>query len=240
MRFNILFLCALLKLVYGFHTVKTFDFLKKKFIYPEITNILTSELDNKPIILNGVNTILKRDLCIFISRENNFKFKEYSFDEFIINLPYKDYTQTLFFVNDFLVGNGRILNHYEQEKILNIPHTNNVIILQTNNIERIPIKDNEIIRNFKILEFPKLFKKDLIKYINDTITINYYDNDMYLLNWYSYDIEKLDFEDINILLFEINNMFLSGKNIKEVTTNIAILVESFNNMNLFRSKNMLW
>ena len=195
----------LLSKIYGYN-IQNINFLKKYDIKNELSNLLYKN-DLKTIILNGEKTPLKKEYCRLFCQINNFKFKRFSYDRFIHELPFNKYEKTLLYIDDFLVGNGRILNHYEENILKNIPKTSNLIIFESENIETIPLKDLNLIRYFKILQFPKIIKKDIIIYINDMILFHEYNSEMYMLNWSEYiDIEKLSLEKINILLFEINEM----------------------------------
>lgn len=182
------------------------NFLKNKHIYTELTNLLKSEYKN-PIILDGDVSPFKRDLCELICKINSINFKEYTFKEFIEKLPYLIYKDTVFYVNDFLIKNGRVLTFYEENKLFELRKNSNFIIFQADNINNIPIKDNNIVKIFPVIKFPKLDKKDIIRYIYDTIENNKYDDNLIYINWMNYDIDKLNFEKINILLFEANIMY---------------------------------
>lgn len=194
------------------YNLENINFLKRYDIRNELSNLLYKN-DLKTVILNGEKTTLKKEYCRLFCQINNFRFKRFSYDKFIHKLPFNKYEKTLLYIDDFLVGNGRILNHYEENILKNIPKTSNLIIFESDNIDTIPLKDLNLIRYFKILEFPKITKRDIIIYINDMIMFYEYNSEMYMLNWSEYiDIEKLSLEKINILLFEINEMMT--KNIK--------------------------
>lgn len=191
--------------IYGYN-LQNINFLKKYDIKNELSNLLYKN-DLKTVILNGEKTPLKKEYCKLFCQINNFRFKKFSYDKFMQELPFNKYEETVLYIDDFLVGNGRVLNHYEENILKNIPKTSNLIILESDNIETIPLKDLNLIRSFKILEFPKITKKDIINYVNDMILFHEYNSEMYMLNWSEYfDIEKLSLEKINILLFEINEM----------------------------------
>jgi hypothetical protein len=228
MLLNIFFLILNITFIYSYDALYTGSFLKKYKIYSEINNLLKTN-NNTPLILNGEKNLLKRDFCKYMCTINNFNFKEYTFNNFILNSPYLSEESTLLYVNDFMVGNGRILNHFEEDKILNLPHTNNIIILQSDNIENIPFKDNNIIKRYNILEFPKITKKDVVHYIHDMIHLCNYNNDMYILNWNSYDIENFNFEYLNMLLFQINFMLDHNTGIKEIHKNMNFIIQEFKN-----------
>ena len=212
----------LLSKLYGYN-LQNINFLKKYDIKNELANLLYKN-DLKAVILNGEKTTLKKEYCRLFCQINNFRFKKFSYDRFINELPFNKYEKTLLYIDDFLVGNGRILNHYEENILMNIPKTSNLIIFESENIETIPLKDLKLIRYFKILEFPKIIKKDIITYINDMILFHEYNSEMYMLNWSEYiNIEKLSLEKINILLFEINEMM-------SVNIKFRIIHNQINNM----------
>ena len=205
---------------YGYKQI----FLKKTEIYSSITKLIELK-NNDLIILDGEKTKIKRDYCKMICDLNNFNFKEYTFEDFILNLPYNLHDKTMIYVNNFLIENGRILNNYEENKLLNIPITNNIIILEAENLQNISLKDNNLIRKFKILNFPKITKKDIRCYIYDIITEYNYDDNLYLLNWTEYnDINKLNFEQIHILLFEINDLIIENPKINLLHSKINNII----------------
>lgn len=180
------------------------NFFKKYLINNELNPLINKD-NTKSIILNGDQTSFKKDYCKIICDFNNLNFKEFTFNHFIEGLPYNLYNNTLLYINDFLINNGRILNSYEESILLNIPKTSNLIILEAENIEIIPYKDIHLINKFKVLHFPKISKKEIINYIYDNIIDNNYSESIYFLNWARYkDIEKLSLEKINQLLFDLN------------------------------------
>jgi hypothetical protein len=203
------------------------SFLKKSPIYHEINDLLISDI-KVPFILNGDTNQLKKNLCYFIAQNNNINFKEYTFDKFMLNLPYSYKDNSLIYINDFLVKNGRVLNSYEEEVLLYLSKSSNLVIFESDNIETISIKDIDIIRKFKILQFPKIDKKKIIQHIYDIINTYNYNSDLYLFNWHSYNIEKLTFENINILLFEINNMVNESQNFNFIHASIPDMINSLN------------
>jgi hypothetical protein len=137
------------------------------------------------------------------------------------------YEKTLLYVSDFLVDNGRILKYNEELELLNIPKTSNLVILQSDNIETIPLKDTKLIKKFRILEFPKISRRDILHYIYDMIDYNNYAQDLYILNWNNYkNIENLDFEKLNILLYEIDAMIRDKIDLKIIHQNIDYMINS--------------
>ena len=105
-------------------------FLKKSPIYHEINNLLSS--DNKsPFILNGDHNKLKKNLCYIIAQNNNINFKEYTFDKFMLKLPFTSSDNSLIYINDFLVKDGRVLNFYEQDLLLYLSESSKLIIFES-------------------------------------------------------------------------------------------------------------
>ena len=217
----------LINYIYDIKSIKqkTFNFLKKNNIYTELNNLFI-EKEDKNIILDGENFFLKKYLCKELCKINKHKFLEYSFNQFICESPHINNDNSLIYINDFMIKNGRIFNHYEEDRLLNMRKSNNVIIFQSDNIEQIPFKDNRIIKRFKKLQFPNLEKKDLIHYIYDIVEKYNYDDNLYLLNWSQYNIDKLNIEHINMLIFEINNMFYEGKSFNYIHNNLDIIINS--------------
>jgi hypothetical protein len=226
MLLKLLFLCFNFYLVNSYNKISNGSFLKKYNIYSDINKLLKKEYNN-PLILNGDKTLLKRDFCKYMCIMNDFNFKEYNFDNFILDSPYLSEYNTLLYVNDFMIGNGRIFNHYEEEKILHLPQTSNVIILQSDNIENIPFKDNNIVKRYNVLQFPKITKKDIVNYIYEIIEAYNYDTNMYILNWSEYNLEKIELEYLNMLLFEINNMFNNNIQFSTIHKNMNFFIEEF-------------
>jgi len=197
-------------------------FLKNKSVYNIFNDFLKLDL-KEPIIFDSIKSPLKKDFCKIVSELNDIQFKEYTFDCFIMELPYVNNKNSILYVNDFLIGHGRILNHYEENILLNLGKNSNLIVFQSDDIKSISFKDTNIIRHFPIINFPEINKKEIIQYIYDIITINKYNNDLYNLNWIKYDIEKLDLEKLNILLYELNiskNNLDSNNNINKMIDNL--------------------
>jgi len=199
-------------------------FIQNKNIYSDLNDIVKHNMKN-PVILNGVKTPFKMDLCKIISEQNNVKFKEYTFDTFITELPHVNNKNSLLYINDFLIKHGRILNHYEENILFNLHQNSNLIVFNTENLNTVPFKDINIIRYFKIYEFPEIDKREIIQYCYDNITVNNYDSELYNLDWITFNIEKLDFEKINILMYLMNNMFKKKKNINVLNENVNNMID---------------
>lgn len=208
--------------------VRNIKFLKENRITKEISELMYLQY-NKAVILNGDKTLLKRDYCKLLCDMNNFNFVEYNFREFLDETPYNDNHRTMFYINDFLIDNGRIINFEDENKLLNIPETSNLLILQSDNLEKIPIKDINLIRKFKILEFPKVEKKEIVNYIYSIIDYYNYSEDLYIINWNKHkNLEDLNLEKLNILLFEIDSMIKEKVDIVIINNSIDYLINSLN------------
>jgi hypothetical protein len=198
-----------LSLYKDIHYFDKLDFFNNLKIY----NNLKSK---QPIILNGIKTSLKKNFCNIFCDINDIEFKPYSFDNFILKKPHLKYDNTMIYVKDYLIGNGRILNEYEKEAMNSISNSSNMVILETDNIDTIPFKDFYLNKRFSIIYFPKISKKDYIRYIYDIIIYYKYNDDLLLLNWDNYNIQSLDYEKINMLLFELNSMLNDNLTIKDL------------------------
>ena len=165
-------------------------------------------------------------MCVSYCMTNDIQFREYTFKRFIQKVPHLKYENTLIYVKDFLIGNGRVFNTYEENLLLYLKKTTNLIIFESENIKDIPIKNTKIINNFKILNFPILYKLDIIHYIYDVIFLHKYNDDLFLLNWNIYNVEKLNFEKINILLFELNDMLENNIEFNKIHNRVNNMIES--------------
>ena len=226
---SIIFLYLYLICIESLMVDKYPKFMKNKSIYTFFNDLIKKDMKD-PIIFNGKKSPLKMDFCKLVSELNNIQFKEYRFDSFMTELPYVNNKNSLLYINDFLVKHGRILNHYEVNILLNLNKNSNLIVLNTDDINTIPFKDSNIIRHFEIIQFPEINKREIIQFIYDTITINNYDTDLYNLNWINYNIEKLDFEKINILVFELDNLYKKNKDFKLLNDNVNNIIDSLDSL----------
>lgn len=219
------FICCLM--IQTTHSlVNHISFLKNKSIYSELSKRLSVEI-KEPIILNSNKTNQKQQFCNLIASLNGIHFKEYTFNDFVQKLPHNKYMKSLIYINDFLVGNGRILNNYEEEILKYLHLTSNLIVLNTENLDTVPFKDLDIIRRFPIVQYPVLEKKDVVHYMYNITRFNNYNDKLYLINWKKYNIEILNFENLNILLNEINNMLENGDNLSDIEYNINNMINVF-------------
>jgi hypothetical protein len=201
------------------------NFFKKKTIHSEFNDLLKKNL-KEPIILNSIKSPLSKDFCKIISELNNIPFKEYTFDYFMKHFPHINNDNSLLYINDFLIGYGRILNKYEEDILSNLCKNTNLLVFHADNIKEISFKDNNIIRYFQIIDFSDIKKKEIVQFILDTIQIKKYNDDLFYLNWIKYDIEKLDFEKINMLLHDLNELYFT-LHFKYSDYNINLMINSY-------------
>jgi hypothetical protein len=214
---------------YDFLTINKYNNFIKKDIYSKLFDIFKKDFKT-PIILDGCKTHLKKDFCKIFCEINNISFKEYTFNSFLLTKPHLLYEYNMLYINDYLIGNGRILNDIENETLRSIPKNNNIIIFESINIDTIPYKDSHINQLFNIIKFPSITKKEIVYYINDIINEYNYDDNLFLLNWLSYDIEELNLEKINMLLFELDLMIKDNNlTIKEIHHMINHIINGLKN-----------
>lgn len=205
---------------------KNSQFFKKISVYDQFIDIWKSKTLKEPFILDGIKSPLKKDFCRIFCDITDIKFKEYNFHSFLLKKPYLKYDNSFIYVNDYLVGDGRILSYYEQYSLISIPKTTNLIILETDDLKNIPYKDMYLNKKFPIIEFPHISKKQLLKYIDNVILNEKYNDDLLLLNWINYNIQFLNFEKINLLLFELNNMIFNNISIEDIHKNINNIIDN--------------
>ena len=213
-------------------------FLSNKKITNDIQTIFDSEV-KYPFILDGYKTPYKRDFMNIMAHRNNYEFMNYNFNDFILKAPFLETKDSLIYVNDFMIGDGRSVSDDEQLVIFNIPLSTNIIVFESTYIKTIPYKDPRFIAKFNIIEFPSIRKRDIIQYIYDIVKYNNYNDVIYFINWKEHDIENLSFEGINILLFEINmiitnilenNGTILNSDFEEVENNIKNMIYYFKNI----------
>ena len=117
-------LVSMLASIDTYPSFKLFNNLK---LSNKLDNCLTT-YEKKPIILNSnidykttFKTKFKRNFIQNYAEKNNFLYRQCSFDKFIENTLYLDTQDSLIYVDDFLVKNGRILTIYEEQILLNCP-----------------------------------------------------------------------------------------------------------------------
>jgi hypothetical protein len=203
--------------------------IKSYLIYPKFFNIeIYNRLKNlskytlkTPIILNGKNSPYKKDICKIISLRNNIPFYEFNTDNFEYKISNYLESNSIIYVSDFLIDENIKLEGFRKKILNDLYPIKPLILFNSINIHKI-IDDNLIIKKFNIYEFPIITKTDILKHIHELIEIFKYDDELYNINWLSYDIESLELEKLNILLFEVNNLFDEIKNNKSINKKINI------------------
>ena len=121
-------------------------FMKRKQEYRELMNLINNN-EKRPILLNGHKTYFKKDFCEIFCQINNITFREYNFDKFILELPYKKYKNNIIYVSDFFIDNGRVFNDYEEYILSNLIQTNNLIIFESEIIDKKLYIEQKLIKN---------------------------------------------------------------------------------------------
>ena len=151
--------------------VSSFKFVLKQESMINLNDLIENKI-NKPMILKSNVNFLEKNYLFYLSKTNNFQFKEYTFDQFILEKPYLKYNKNIIYINDFFPKEGRVFNSYEKCILNNLDkYNNNLIILDTKNINNSIIKCDEIVKKFDVYQFPNLSKSDIINYIYDIIDI---------------------------------------------------------------------
>jgi len=192
--------------------------MKKYKVYNEIESLINSDFQEY-IILDGYRSIYKSKLCEYLCEKNHYSFQECTFEEFMDKKPYLDKDKKMIYVNDYLTEYGRIFNNYERDILSNLPNTNNLIVFNTDNINKIKFKDDAINNKFRIIQFPLLLKENYSYYIFKIIEYYGYHEFMYQIDWCKYNIHKLGAERLKMLLFEIDYTIRKSKDsrISDVT-----------------------
>ena len=105
----IIFLLGYFEMVYS-ETIYP-NFLKNKSIYTTLCNLLENNI-KEPILYNGQATSIKKDFCKIVADTYKIEYREFTFDSFILENPHLNNKNNLLYINDFLIGNGRIFNHF--------------------------------------------------------------------------------------------------------------------------------
>jgi hypothetical protein len=210
---------------YNEHNMKYNDFFKKNEVLLTLNHLSQQDLKH-PIILSGPKLVYNEDICNIFCNMNDIEFKKYTFDDFMLELPHVNNKNCLLFIEDFLIKNGRILNEYEEYILLELNENSNLIVFNSNELEKVPFKDTNIIRRFKNIKLKAFTKKDMIFYINYIIYINNYDDNLYLIDWKTYNFENLNFEKINMILFEVDSLFKENNSINNILYSIDLMLRN--------------
>jgi hypothetical protein len=186
---------------------------------------IQSPIKPPPIILESNNIYVKKKFINILSNHLNIEKIDISFNDFILNKLHLNNDNKLIYVYDFLLKNGRILNYYEFVFLKYLKKTNNLIIFNSDNMNEIKFKDYDIIDLYPIYSISSI-KKEFIRYIEYIIEKYNYHKDIKSINWFKYDIDKLNFEKINILLYELNNLIKFPNELTNIEYDINELIKS--------------
>ena len=96
------------------------------------------------------------------------------------------------------------------------------------------MKDDEFIKYFEFIEFPKIDNRIINNYIIHMIEYYNYNSDLLLIDWKKYNINKLSIKNIENLLFKMHNLIIiNNKNKKYSNINLCknILNKEFEKIN---------
>lgn len=205
--------------------------IKKKDIYNELSIMIQNKKYDTYILNDPIFNIMsiKKDITKIIFENNLINFKELTFDEYICKNPSLFVQNTAFYINDYLVKDGRILN--DEEKLIISKKNSNYIFLDVHDIDSVPIKDNHFNKKFSMLNFPIILKNDIINYIYELVDYHNYNEYLYLVNWNIFDLDKLNFTDIHVLLEKIDNYFFKTNNIKKIKNTKDVININEKNLN---------
>jgi hypothetical protein len=161
---------------------------------------------NLPIILDSPDLSFKKDIVEYVAFSNRMPYIETNYEDLINHVPHLRFSNSMIYVPDFIIKHGRIFNEYEKMFFKSLNTNSNILFFGTSNLKNIVFKDEEIIDLYKIIEIPKVHRKDIIFHIFDIIEINQYDKYLFTLPWSEIEVEKLNFEMINILLYELDSI----------------------------------
>ena len=214
---NILII-LIIKLVYcyEFSFSKFNNFGKNFIINDKLNNIFKN--NNKIIIESsyGDNNWRNNYINLYFKRYNK-KLLNLNYNNFINN-EY-DLNNDIIYINDFLINDGRILLNNEKEKILNY---DNNIILGCEELNKIPYKDPNFLKNFEKIQLDKIEKREIMNYIYTLVNYYKYDDILMLINWNKFDIELLDFEICEENLYLLNLYLKNNKDLNENEINNLI------------------
>lgn len=216
-----LILNSFFKLYHTYDGIKIPSFVKKHNSYRILSNVL-DEQSKIPIILDGKNEAYKKEVCQVISYTKKKQFIEVSYDTFLKEVPFLKYNNSLIYVNDFLIKNGRIFNEYETNLLNGIYNDSNMIVFNSDDLNNIYFKDDSIIKNYQLIKFPQIKKKYILLYIKNIIKKYNYHEYLYSLPWTDICLENLNFEMINMLIFELSTI---KKQYKSVTLTKEIVCD---------------
>jgi len=174
----------------------------------EIKNTLNNLIYEDDIIkiINNPDQKWLKDCFEIYCHNEKISFESISYHNFFNDL----YTPTDFiFVEDFMVGYGRILIDIEKDKIRKY-NKNSKLILHVNDYSNLVLKEDEFIKKYKTYSFPKITKRHINNYIFNMIEYYQYHKDLFLINWKKFDIDKLDYHKLEDILFSMHLIMISN------------------------------
>ena len=172
------------------------------------TNIRTLDFhikhgSKKPIVVDGDHHFVQEALDKF-ALDAKKKVYDISYDELIKTVPHLCGSDNIIYVYDFLPKQlGRIFNEYEIQFMQGLCTEKNLIVLGTKEIEKIPFKDDLMLKSYNYIKFPTIHRKYLVLHIKNMIEKNGYDEYLSSLPWDIVPLEHLNFEMINILVHDL-------------------------------------
>lgn len=177
---------------------------KIKKVFDEIV-----EDKNKIKLINNPNQNWCSSCIKYYFLHNNIDFDIISYNNFYNNNF--DYNKEIIFIPDFMIKYGRTLTVNEKHKIDNYNQKPN-IIFNVNDYNNLVLKDNQFISKYKMFYFPELCKIQIQNYILNLIEYYQYDYHLSLINWKKFDIDKLSFEKIEDLVYELHLLMMKDFN----------------------------
>lgn len=249
--YSFIYINSIFKICFGFE----FSYSKSNVLLheKEINNCLNNLFSNESIQKNKLNKIkivnnknknnLFLDILKIYIKNENINYINTDYYNFFKNDCYinenmnekKDKIKQNIFVNDFMIDYGRTLSKYEKDKILETNKISNKnIILHIQDYENLILKDDEFIKYFEFIEFPKIDNRIINNYITNMIEYYNYNSDLLLIDWKNYDINKLSIKNIENLLFKMHNLIIiNNKNKKYSNINLCknVLNKKFEKIN---------
>ena len=196
-----------------FEIIYSFEFSYSKFnhlLYEKnIRNVLNDiyEDNNKIKIINNLSKDWCKNCFKGYFNNENINLDIISYNDFFNDKYNKK--KDIILVDDFMINYGRTLTLIEKNKI-NKYNKNTNIILNINDYDELVLKDDEFINKYKMYEFPNISKRQINNYIFELIEYYNYHDKLLLINWKRFDIEKLNFEIIEDLIFDIHMLMMTN------------------------------
>ena len=192
--------------------VNSFEFSYSKFNNllndKKVKNVLNDliEDDNKIKLINNPDQKWCENCIKSHLYNENINFDFITYNDFF-NDNYNN-NKDIIFVHDFMINYGRTLTINEKNKIYEYKKMPK-IILNINNYDNLVLKDDNFIRKYKMFYFPNICKIQIHNYIYNLIDYYKYNDNLSLINWKKFDIDKLSFEKIEDLIFDIHLLMIT-------------------------------